>query len=84
MQLLAALSFASFLEKFLLSSEPTELCLHIAGSVDHFQSEPSDAGWGCGYCNIQMLVSNLLKREVYLRDWSHCISSSVAEQSRKV
>jgi hypothetical protein len=31
--------------------------------VDHYQSEPSDAGWGCGYRNIQMLVSNLLKRE---------------------
>jgi Peptidase family C78 len=50
--------------RFLPSWEPTKLCLHIAGSVDHFQSEPSDAGWGCGYRNIQMLVSNLLKREV--------------------
>ena len=33
--------------------------------MDHYQSEPSDAGWGCGYRNIQMLVSNLLKREVW-------------------
>ena len=40
------------------------IIMHIAGSVDHYQSEPSDAGWGCGYRNIQMLVSNLLKREV--------------------
>lgn len=40
----------------------------VAGSTDHYQSEPTDAGWGCGYRNIQMLVSNLLSRNQMLKD----------------
>ncbi|KAK3042018.1 hypothetical protein RJ639_001720 [Escallonia herrerae] len=34
----------------------------LSGYVDHFQSIPSeDVGWGCGWRNIQMLSSHLLK-----------------------
>ncbi|KAL2657509.1 hypothetical protein AAZV13_04G183800 [Glycine max] len=33
----------------------------LSGYVDHFQClESEDAGWGCGWCNIQMLCSHLL------------------------
>ena len=63
MHLPAAVVFAPFIE-VPVSIGSQRVSLHIAGSVDHYQSEPSDAGWGCGYRNIQMLVSNLLKREV--------------------
>lgn len=35
----------------------------LCGFVDHFQSSPSeDFGWGCGWRNIQMLSSHLLKQ----------------------
>ncbi|KAJ8559788.1 hypothetical protein K7X08_003846 [Anisodus acutangulus] len=35
----------------------------LCGYVDHFQSSPSeDFGWGCGWRNIQMLSSHLLKQ----------------------
>ncbi|KAJ4832488.1 hypothetical protein Tsubulata_000036 [Turnera subulata] len=37
--------------------------LLCGGHVDHYQSTPSeDAGWGCGWRNIQMLASHLLSR----------------------
>lgn len=39
------------------------LCVNCAGDVDHFQSEKSDSGWGCGWRNIQMVCSHLLRHD---------------------
>ncbi|XP_078161966.1 peptidase C78, ubiquitin fold modifier-specific peptidase 1/ 2 isoform X1 [Carex rostrata] len=33
----------------------------VSGYVDHYQTLPTDRGWGCGWRNIQMLSSNLLR-----------------------
>ncbi|KAL3161056.1 hypothetical protein ABBQ38_009439 [Trebouxia sp. C0009 RCD-2024] len=35
----------------------------VAGDVDHFQSEVKDTGWGCGWRNIQMVCSHLLRHD---------------------
>jgi len=32
--------------------------------VDHFQTGAADMGWGCGWRNIMMIASNLVRREV--------------------
>lgn len=41
----------------------------LCGFVDHFQSSPSeDFGWGCGWRNIQMLSSHLLKQHQEARE----------------
>ena len=37
----------------------------LAIDTDHFASTVGDAGWGCGYRNLQMLISALLKMEIY-------------------
>ena len=41
-------------------------CKHgfcAAGCVTHFQGSPGEVGWSCGYKNIQMQISHLLKRD---------------------
>lgn len=41
----------------------------LSGCVDHIQSAKSEvAGWGCGWRNIQMLTSHLLKHRQEARD----------------
>lgn len=41
----------------------------LSGNVDHFQSiDSEDSGWGCGWRNIQILTSNLLKERQEARD----------------
>lgn len=35
----------------------------VAGDVDHFQTEKNDSGWGCGWRNIQMVCSHLLRHD---------------------
>lgn len=39
----------------------------LTGSVQHMSRQYADSGWGCGYRNIQMMVSHLLKRSTELR-----------------
>ncbi len=34
---------------------------YFCTDCDHFSSAPGDYGWGCGYRNLQMLLSSLLK-----------------------
>ncbi|KAK9805023.1 hypothetical protein WJX73_003581 [Symbiochloris irregularis] len=34
----------------------------LAGGLQHICTQPQDAGWGCGWRNIQMLTSHLLLR----------------------
>ncbi|CAM6045109.1 unnamed protein product [Sphagnum compactum] len=43
----------------------------LSGYVEHFQSrddEEDDLGWDCGWCNLQMLSSNLLAEDKEARD----------------
>ncbi|XP_019393496.1 PREDICTED: zinc finger with UFM1-specific peptidase domain protein isoform X2 [Crocodylus porosus] len=40
-------------------------CIWLSVGVDHFSSSLGDRGWGCGYRNFQMLLSSLLKNDVY-------------------
>lgn len=54
-------------------------------SVDHYASTYGDKGWGCGYRNIQMLISSLLQHtgynELVYEAWSSSPdSSSSADQ----
>ena len=42
-----------------LSRRPTV----YAGPVDHICSAPGDMGWGCGWRNMQMLATHLLRRQ---------------------
>ncbi|XP_068698848.1 zinc finger-containing ubiquitin peptidase 1-like isoform X2 [Montipora foliosa] len=37
----------------------------LAIDTDHYASTVGDAGWGCGYRNLQMLISSLLKMDIY-------------------
>ncbi len=34
----------------------------LTGAVQHFSSQAPDSGWGCGFKNLQMLLSHLLQR----------------------
>ena len=34
-----------------------------AGYVDHYQTGADDMGWGCGWRNIMMICSNLVRRQ---------------------
>lgn len=40
-----------------------ELGCCVAGSVRHFQGNPGEMGWSCGYKNMQMQISHLLERD---------------------
>ncbi|CAI9767768.1 unnamed protein product [Fraxinus pennsylvanica] len=52
----------------------------LSGYVDHFQSvESEDVGWGCGWRNIQMLSSHLLKQRQEAREVLYGGSSFVPD-----
>lgn len=34
--------------------------VHLASPTDHYRSTYGDKGWGCGYRNMQMLMSSML------------------------
>uniref|UniRef100_A0A0E0FZY2 UFSP1/2/DUB catalytic domain-containing protein n=1 Tax=Oryza nivara TaxID=4536 RepID=A0A0E0FZY2_ORYNI len=52
-----------------LESEAGSSTSMISGRVDHYQSLSSeDKGWGCGWRNIQMLSSHLLKQRPEARE----------------
>ncbi|XP_061839095.1 zinc finger-containing ubiquitin peptidase 1 isoform X2 [Nerophis lumbriciformis] len=42
-------------------------CVHVwlSADTDHYCSSTGDKGWGCGYRNFQMLLSSLLRIEMY-------------------
>ncbi|XP_062843799.1 zinc finger-containing ubiquitin peptidase 1 isoform X2 [Trichomycterus rosablanca] len=37
----------------------------LCSEADHFSSSEGDHGWGCGYRNFQMLLSSLLRLDLY-------------------
>lgn len=52
-----------------LESDPENATSILCGYIDHFESrESEDVGWGCGWRNIQMLSSHLLKQRPEARD----------------
>ena len=52
-----------------LESETENSKSILSGYVDNFQSlDSEDAGWGCGWRNIQMLSSHLLARRPEARE----------------
>lgn len=52
-----------------LELEPENCVSLLCGYVDHFESIASeDVGWGCGWRNIQMLSSHLLKQRQEARN----------------
>ncbi|KAF7816587.1 zinc finger with UFM1-specific peptidase domain protein isoform X1 [Senna tora] len=52
-----------------VESEPGNSKSILSGYVDHFQSlESEDAGWGCGWRNIQMLSSHLMVQRSEARE----------------
>lgn len=52
-----------------LDSETENSQSILSGYVDHFQSlESEDAGWGCGWRNIQMLSSHLIAQRHEARE----------------
>uniref|UniRef100_A0A336LS84 Zinc finger-containing ubiquitin peptidase 1 n=1 Tax=Culicoides sonorensis TaxID=179676 RepID=A0A336LS84_CULSO len=38
---------------------------YVCSGVDHYASSYGDKGWGCGYRNLQMLLSSLLQNTLY-------------------
>eukprot|EP00128_Syssomonas_multiformis_P009916 Colp12_sorted_trinity150504_noHs@30718 len=37
----------------------------LCSPMDHFATGPGDKGWGCGFRNLQMLASSLVRFEIY-------------------
>ena len=46
-----------------MTTQSSEHGSRAAGCVTHFQGSPGEVGWSCGYKNIQMQISHLLKRD---------------------
>lgn len=54
----------SLLSRCLSREAPTRSLFALSAYVDHYNSKhQEDLGWGCGWRNIQMLSSNLLRRD---------------------
>lgn len=49
----------------LSSSSSNVLKTYVCSSVDHYASSYGDKGWGCGYRNLQMMLSSLLQNTAY-------------------
>ncbi|XP_022176274.1 zinc finger with UFM1-specific peptidase domain protein-like isoform X2 [Myzus persicae] len=47
------------------ASSPNVIELHLASPTDHYRSTYGDKGWGCGYRNMQMLMSSMLLQMDY-------------------
>lgn len=57
----------SHLKSKLSCDIPTQF---LSFDTDHFSVDLGDKGWGCGYRNIQMLFSSLLKDSIYQKHLS--------------
>lgn len=54
---------AATLVRCLQSQRLPEYQAAVAGPVDHYESQEADQKWGCGWRNIQMMASYLLRRD---------------------
>lgn len=45
----------------LSASSPGVIRTLLCASIDHYASSYGDKGWGCGYRNLQMMLSSLLQ-----------------------
>ncbi|XP_053565115.1 zinc finger-containing ubiquitin peptidase 1, partial [Bombina bombina] len=46
----------------------------LSSPLDHFSASTGDKGWGCGFRNIQMLLSSLLLDDTYKSQLQECRS----------
>lgn len=53
----------------LSASSPGVMRTLLCSSVDHYASSYGDKGWGCGYRNLQMMLSSLLQVGCDLSHW---------------
>ena len=54
------------LERYYTRTKPAGVTsVSLSAPTNHICSTPSDFGWGCGYRNIQMVMSSLLSLEPY-------------------
>lgn len=44
----------------------------LCSSLDHFSNAAGDKGWGCGFRNVQMLLSSLLMSDSYKNSLQDC------------
>ncbi|KAM3959680.1 zinc finger-containing ubiquitin peptidase 1 [Aphomia sociella] len=47
------------------AQNPSIVKTYLCSGVDHYASTYGDRGWGCGYRNMQMVLSSLLKNPQY-------------------
>ncbi|CAH0400741.1 unnamed protein product [Chilo suppressalis] len=47
------------------AQNPSIVKTFLCGGVDHYASTYGDRGWGCGYRNMQMVLSSLLRHPPY-------------------
>ncbi|XP_068617948.1 zinc finger-containing ubiquitin peptidase 1-like [Battus philenor] len=49
------------------AQNPSIAKTYLCSAVDHYASTYGDRGWGCGYRNMQMLLSSLVRHPQYAR-----------------
>ncbi|CAH1638998.1 unnamed protein product [Spodoptera littoralis] len=65
------------------AQNPSIVKTYLCSAVDHYASTYGDRGWGCGYRNMQMVLSSLLRHPPYWallgatldRDRDHAVPS---------
>lgn len=62
----------------LSASSPGVIRTLLCSSIDHYASSWGDKGWGCGYRNLQMMLSSMLQviKLVYDRKLTMCVCAS--------
>lgn len=55
----------SALAEYYQASDTHGLHVWLSADADHFCSSEGDSGWGCGYRNLQMLLSALHRIDTY-------------------
>ena len=53
------------LHKFYANNPKSVERYWLCSPVDHFSSTFSDKGWGCGYRNLQMVLSSLAQKDIF-------------------
>ncbi|XP_022822926.1 zinc finger with UFM1-specific peptidase domain protein-like [Spodoptera litura] len=58
------------------AQNPSIVKTYLCSAVDHYASTYGDRGWGCGYRNMQMVLSSLMRHPQY----SSLLSSSLERE----